>query len=110
MTGLIGTATDATASHRPAVLVQTMRTFATLAWRFRSRSSPTRHSENHSRRIAVAWLFAVFALPWPLAAQDADSFWRATRERLASETMEAQVEAVVEPLPYKKFKVTLRSL
>ena len=45
-----------------------------------------------------------------LSAQDVDAFWRATRARLAAEPMDAEVEAVKEALPYKKFKVTLRSL
>lgn len=55
-------------------------------------------------------LVAALALVSPLGAQDVDAFWRATRERLAAEPMEAQVESVAEALPYKKFKVTLRSL
>jgi len=55
--------------------------------------------------------FAVaLALASPLWAQDADAFWRTTRARLAAEPMEAQVEAVAEALPYRKFKITLRSL
>ncbi len=37
-------------------------------------------------------------------------FWQRTGEALAAEPLEAQVEPVVEPLPYKKFKLTLRSL
>ena len=53
---------------------------------------------------------AVLALAPPLSAQDIDALWRTTRERLASEPMEAKVEPVAEPLPYKKFKITLRSL
>jgi cephalosporin-C deacetylase len=39
-----------------------------------------------------------------------DDFWQATRERLAREPVEADVEPVVEALPFRKFKVTLRSL
>jgi cephalosporin-C deacetylase-like acetyl esterase len=42
-------------------------------------------------------------------AQEIDAFWQSTRERLAREPMEATVEPVAEPLPYKKFKITLRS-
>ena len=45
-----------------------------------------------------------------LPAQDVDAFWQRTRERLAAEPMEAVVEPVAEPLPYRKFRVTLRSL
>lgn len=37
-------------------------------------------------------------------------FWRSTRERLAKTPMEAEVAAVAEALPYKKYKVTLISL
>ncbi|MDB6127125.1 MAG: acetylxylan esterase [Verrucomicrobia bacterium] len=60
--------------------------------------------------FAVLFL-AVTATPFA-SAQPAnlDAFWQATRERLAREPMEAQVEDLKEPLPYKKFKVTLRSL
>jgi cephalosporin-C deacetylase len=44
------------------------------------------------------------------SAQEVEAFWKTTRERLAREPMEAEVEPVAEPLPYKKFKFTLRSL
>ena len=37
-------------------------------------------------------------------------FWRATRRQLAAEPMEAVVEPLKDPLPYKKFRVTLRGL
>ena len=57
-----------------------------------------------------AFLAAALALASPLPAQEIEAFWQATRERLAQEPLEAQVEPVAEPLPYKKFKVTLRSL
>lgn len=39
-----------------------------------------------------------------------DEFWRLTREQLDKIPMDATVVKVVEALPYKKFKVTLRSL
>jgi cephalosporin-C deacetylase len=45
-----------------------------------------------------------------LSAADVEPFWRATLRRLAAEPLEAKVEPVTEPLPYKKFRVTLRSL
>lgn len=45
-----------------------------------------------------------------LLAQDLDGFWKKTRERLAAEPIEAQVEKSPESLPYAKFRVTLRSL
>jgi cephalosporin-C deacetylase len=38
------------------------------------------------------------------------AFWRATKEKLASEPMEAVVEQVSDPLPYRKYRVTLRGL
>ncbi|MBP6506247.1 MAG: hypothetical protein KA257_01670 [Opitutaceae bacterium] len=44
------------------------------------------------------------------AAAARTEFWRATRERLAREPMEAQVEPVLAPLPYKKCALTLRRL
>ena len=37
-------------------------------------------------------------------------FWRATRQQLGAEPMEAAVEPLKDPLPYKKFRVTLRGL
>ena len=45
-----------------------------------------------------------------LSAGEVDVFWKKTRERLASESVEAKVEQLAEPLPYTKYKVTLRSL
>jgi cephalosporin-C deacetylase len=45
----------------------------------------------------------------PTASQITE-FWRATRQQLAAEPMEAVVEPLKEPLPYKKFRVTLRGL
>ena len=57
-------------------------------------------------RFLAGSLIATSALP----AQDLAAFWQATRARLAREPIEAQVEAVTEPLPYKTFKITLRSL
>ena len=59
-------------------------------------------------RFCLLTILSTLAAPLP--AQDLDGFWQATRERLAREPMEAQVEPVAEALPYKKFKVTLRSL
>jgi cephalosporin-C deacetylase len=45
-----------------------------------------------------------------LPAQDLHAFWQKTLSRLAAEPMEAMVEPVTEPLPYRKFRVTLRGL
>jgi cephalosporin-C deacetylase len=54
--------------------------------------------------------FSVVLAGSQLAAQDLKAFWQKTRECLALEPMEAKVEVLNEPLPYKKCKVTLRSL
>ena len=40
----------------------------------------------------------------PVSAQTVDEFWRMTRERLAREPMEAQVEPVAEALPVSEFQ------
>lgn len=61
--------------------------------------------------LKIIFLFVIgLLLPSSLAAQDIKEFWQKTRERLAREPMEAKVEDLKEPLPYKKFKITLRSL
>ena len=60
--------------------------------------------------LRFALFAAALALASPLSGQGIDAFWRATRERLVGEPLEAQVEPAAEPLPYRKFKVTLRSL
>lgn len=60
--------------------------------------------------MRIFLLLTAYALAGPLPAQDLAAFWQATRARLAGEPMEAEVEPVSEALPYKKFKVTLRSL
>jgi cephalosporin-C deacetylase len=44
------------------------------------------------------------------SASDLNEFWRQTRERLAKEPMEAQVEPLADAVPYKDYKVTLRGL
>jgi len=43
-------------------------------------------------------------------AQDIAGFWRNTLERLAAEPVEAAVKDLREPLPYKTYEVTYRSL
>ena len=45
-----------------------------------------------------------------VAAEDINAFWQKTRERLALEPMEAKVEDLKEPLPFKKYKIILRGL
>ena len=64
------------------------------------------------RRIIMrcAWLASFLAVAAALPAADLDRFWQETLTRLGREPMEAKVESVTEPLPYKKFRVTLRSL
>jgi len=61
-------------------------------------------------RLIFSFLAAMLTLTGSLRAQEVNEFWRKTRDRLAHEPMEAQVEPVSEAVPYKKFKVTLRSL
>jgi cephalosporin-C deacetylase len=55
---------------------------------------------------AAVW----FAAASPLPAQEVQAFWRQTLAALAQEPMEAKAEQLSEPLPYRKFRVTLRSL
>lgn len=43
-------------------------------------------------------------------AQDLDSFWRGTFERLAREPLEASTKDLREPLPYKSYAIEYRSL
>ncbi|MDB6025833.1 MAG: acetylxylan esterase [Verrucomicrobiales bacterium] len=62
-----------------------------------------------SAKFIFTLLGAVLAT-MQLSAQEVKTFWEKTRARLASEPMNAQVEAVSEAVPYKKFKITLRSL
>ena len=45
-----------------------------------------------------------------LALAEIQAFWQKTRSDLAREPMEAIVEPVAEPLPYRKYRITLRSL
>ncbi|MBL8235537.1 MAG: acetylxylan esterase, partial [Bryobacterales bacterium] len=42
--------------------------------------------------------------------QDIAGFWRTTMERLAAEPIETAVKDLREPLPYKTYEVTYRSL
>jgi cephalosporin-C deacetylase-like acetyl esterase len=52
----------------------------------------------------------LLCLALPVCAQDVDAFWRETRQKLALEPIEAQVEKVNDHLAYSKYKVTLRGL
>lgn len=45
-----------------------------------------------------------------LTAQELNEFWDKTRQQLAREPLEAKIEDLAEPLPHKKYKITLRSL
>lgn len=60
-------------------------------------------------RLILLFSLAVLAVP-ELRAQALDVFWKNTRERLAKVPMDAKVEPVTEPIPYKKYRITLRSL
>jgi len=55
-------------------------------------------------------LAALLALECGAQAQDIGEFWAQTRAELARVPMAARVEVVNEPLPFRKFRVTLRSL
>lgn len=46
----------------------------------------------------------------PLSPDELRTFWKHTLSRLAQEPMEAVVEDTKEPLPYHKYRVTLRGL
>ena len=59
-----------------------------------------------SSLIAALWLAVAGAMP----AQELHAFWQQTLANLAREPMEAVVEPVTEPLPYHKFRITLRGL
>ncbi len=61
-------------------------------------------------KLIFAFLAGMLMLAGSLRAQDGNEFWAKTRDRLAHEPMEAQVETVNQPAAYKTFKVTLRSL
>jgi cephalosporin-C deacetylase len=63
----------------------------------------------HAQRAAVSVVTA-FALAIPAGAQDSAAFWKVTLARLAREPLEATIEDMREPLPYKKFRVEYRSL
>lgn len=69
---------------------------------------------NASRRslfcspILTVLVLGVFAVTLP--AQELRAFWRQTLADLAREPLEVQIEQLAEPLPYRKFRVTLRSL
>lgn len=54
---------------------------------------------------------AISAVPDPLFLKsDIDAFWKKTLERLASVPMDAKIETLHNPLPYREFKITLSSL
>jgi cephalosporin-C deacetylase len=54
-------------------------------------------------------LFISASMFAPAASQIAD-FWRSTLQQLSAEPMDAVVEPSKDPLPYRKFRVTLRGL
>jgi cephalosporin-C deacetylase len=63
--------------------------------------------------MQTGWRNAVLtlaALAWPAAAQDIQSFWRTTLQKLAAEPIEAVEKDLKEPLPYRSYQVEYRSL
>ena len=50
------------------------------------------------------------AVAGALPAQELHVFWQQTLAKLAHEPMEAVVEQLKEPLPYRKYRITLRGL
>ncbi len=65
---------------------------------------------NHPSRKPIAAFALWLMLAGALAAQDIHAFWQQTLARLGREPMDAKVEQVNEPLPYRKYRVTLRGL
>lgn len=55
-------------------------------------------------------VFFLISFADTISAQQLNTFWLQTKQRLEKEPIEAKVESVSEPLPYRKFKITLRSL
>jgi len=55
-------------------------------------------------------LLAGLLLAMAPAASQITDFWRSTRQQLSAEPMDAVIEPSKDPLPYRKFRVTLRGL
>ena len=88
----------------------------------------------HYKRLIAVWILVsgIYALPatarsdpapqngtimhvkrdtsMPVSPPGLDAFWKSTLERLARVPMDASVENLKEPLPYRELKVTVRSL
>lgn len=66
--------------------------------------------------LTASFAVAVMLSAPLIAATEAPSdeqianFWRLTRARLVAEPMDSIVEPIKDPLPYRKFRVTLRGL
>src|SRR5690348_15340913 len=77
-------------------------------------AGPMKRSQNEGWPMKIPTLslivFALSLVTTLSAEQDIHIFWKETREYLAREPLETNVEILNEPLPYKKYKVTLRSL
>lgn len=67
---------------------------------------PAKSLRRTGMALAAIWL----ATAGGLSAQDLHTFWQHTLADLTREPIEAVVEPVTEPLPYRKFRLTLRSL
>src|SRR5450755_4054163 len=67
---------------------------------------------NLTASIAVALLLSGPSIAATAAPSDEQiaNFWRLTRARRAAEPMDPVVELIKDPLPYRKFRVTLRGL
>ena len=63
-----------------------------------------------SRLKSFALLALGLGLAGALPAQELHAFWQQTLAKLAKEPMEAQVEQLKDPVPYRTFRITLRGL
>ena len=68
---------------------------------------PSLRSPGRTAALLIALFFAVTPAR---SAQDLHIFWQKTLIALAQVPMEAKVEQLSEPLPYRKYRITLRSL
>ena len=93
--------------------------------RRRSVSLSGQRQENGARRshilgFLIILILALFCIEargggqTPPKAQapiaEVETFWQRTLERVSREPLEVQVESVNDPLPYKKYRITYRSL
>jgi cephalosporin-C deacetylase len=55
-------------------------------------------------------VFAQAYSPRPTTLEEVESFWQSTLDRVSREPLQAEVEPASDSLPYRKFRVTYRSL